>query len=234
MTVEAALILPMVILLFASLLGLMNLVRIFVVLDSAVQATIRDMAIYAYPMERITDFSGGIIEDPFRIVPKSIGADLASWAISTHLEKESAILERIQVKAVEFPQGEELFRQREASGDFVDYSEGFGCNDVFLAITYQPVWAEWFPGVDGGIVFQAMERGWVEGKGTLFAVENIERSIFKEEKETVYVYVTRTGVKYHREDCRYLAKSKIIMSLTEASKRYEGCKVCVPPVPGSG
>jgi hypothetical protein len=48
--------------------------------------------------------------------------------------------------------------------------------------------------------------------------------------QNVTVYVTRTGTKYHRDGCRYLSKSKIPMSLKEAAKRYEPCKVCRPPV----
>ena len=46
----------------------------------------------------------------------------------------------------------------------------------------------------------------------------------------VTVYVTRTGKKYHREGCRYLASSKIPISLKEAkAKGYTACKVCHPP-----
>ena len=45
----------------------------------------------------------------------------------------------------------------------------------------------------------------------------------------ITVYVTRTGAKYHRENCRYLSKSKIPMSLKDAAKKYEPCKVCKAP-----
>ena len=45
----------------------------------------------------------------------------------------------------------------------------------------------------------------------------------------VTVYGTRTGKKYHREGCRWLRKSKIPLSLTEAKKRYSPCFVCEPP-----
>ena len=43
------------------------------------------------------------------------------------------------------------------------------------------------------------------------------------------VYVTKTGSKYHRAGCRYL-KSMIPMPLSEASKRYQPCSVCNPPI----
>ena len=51
-----------------------------------------------------------------------------------------------------------------------------------------------------------------------------------EEPKSQTVYVTRTGRKYHREGCRYLAQSKIPMTLKDAkAKGYEPCKVCRPP-----
>jgi hypothetical protein len=45
------------------------------------------------------------------------------------------------------------------------------------------------------------------------------------------VYVTRTGKRYHRDGCRYLASSRIAMSLKDAeAKGYTPCKVCHPRV----
>src|SRR5687767_8565464 len=43
------------------------------------------------------------------------------------------------------------------------------------------------------------------------------------------VYITRTGAKYHRGNCRYLYKSKIPVSLKEAQEDYLPCSVCRPP-----
>jgi micrococcal nuclease len=50
----------------------------------------------------------------------------------------------------------------------------------------------------------------------------------KDAKE-ITVYITRTGQKYHRAGCRYLAKSKIAISLADAKGKYEPCQVCNPP-----
>jgi hypothetical protein len=47
------------------------------------------------------------------------------------------------------------------------------------------------------------------------------------------VYVTRTGTKYHRSGCRYLAKSAIPIALREAAETYGPCSVCAPPRPGT-
>lgn len=44
------------------------------------------------------------------------------------------------------------------------------------------------------------------------------------------VYITETGTKYHRDGCRFLAKSKIPISLAKAkAEGYTACGVCKPP-----
>lgn len=45
----------------------------------------------------------------------------------------------------------------------------------------------------------------------------------------VVVYVTRTGDAYHRDGCRFLARSRIPIALREARARYIPCAVCKPP-----
>ena len=49
------------------------------------------------------------------------------------------------------------------------------------------------------------------------------------ELEKQKVFVTNTGKKYHREGCRYLAKSSIPTTLGEAVRKYGPCSVCRPP-----
>ena len=49
-------------------------------------------------------------------------------------------------------------------------------------------------------------------------------------RETVTVYITRTGKKYHRGQCSYLRKSKIPIMLKEAKAQgYGPCSRCSPP-----
>jgi endonuclease YncB( thermonuclease family) len=50
-----------------------------------------------------------------------------------------------------------------------------------------------------------------------------------ERSVTETVYATRTGAKYHRASCRYLAHSQIPMALADAAARYSPCSVCRPP-----
>jgi hypothetical protein len=54
-----------------------------------------------------------------------------------------------------------------------------------------------------------------------------------QDNQTQTVYITRTGKKYHSDGCRYLAGSKIAISLKDAkAKGYTACKVCHPPICG--
>jgi methylphosphotriester-DNA--protein-cysteine methyltransferase len=49
------------------------------------------------------------------------------------------------------------------------------------------------------------------------------------------VYITKTREKYHTEGCSSLRNSKIAIALEEAaSKGYEPCKLCNPPVLDAG
>jgi hypothetical protein len=52
----------------------------------------------------------------------------------------------------------------------------------------------------------------------------------QQDTKTQTVYITRTGKRYHRDGCRYLAASKIPISLKDAKARgFTACKVCHPP-----
>lgn len=61
--------------------------------------------------------------------------------------------------------------------------------------------------------------------------EAIQRSTPQPRAQTqeTTVYVTRTGAKYHRDGCRYLSRSRIPMSLSDAQQSYSACSVCRPP-----
>lgn len=49
------------------------------------------------------------------------------------------------------------------------------------------------------------------------------------EVEAQKVYITKTGEKYHRSNCRYLRYSRLEVKLSEARKNgYTPCSVCRP------
>lgn len=51
----------------------------------------------------------------------------------------------------------------------------------------------------------------------------------KQAPQSVTVFITKTGAKYHRDGCRYLSKSRIPISLSDAKSGYTPCSVCNPP-----
>ena len=52
----------------------------------------------------------------------------------------------------------------------------------------------------------------------------------QEQTKEQTVYITRTGMKYHRDGCRCLSRRRIPISLKDAKARgYTPCSVCRPP-----
>ena len=51
----------------------------------------------------------------------------------------------------------------------------------------------------------------------------------QKQTQSVTVYITKTGSKYHRANCRYLKKSSIPILFEEAKRRYSPCSACSPP-----
>ena len=66
------------------------------------------------------------------------------------------------------------------------------------------------------------------GRSEALARAEARRSEVREQqrRESVTVYITRTGSKYHRSGCRYLRSSAIATSLGEARRYYSACSVC--------
>ena len=48
--------------------------------------------------------------------------------------------------------------------------------------------------------------------------------------QSVTVYVTESGSKYHCSGCRYLSNSQIAMDFSLAKRSYGPCSRCLPPV----
>lgn len=78
--------------------------------------------------------------------------------------------------------------------------------------------------------FQAHEKHARTTKWGLWAVAPAPATFAAApQPQSVTVYATRTGEKYHRAGCRHLARSQIPMALADAAARYGPCSVCRPP-----
>jgi len=63
----------------------------------------------------------------------------------------------------------------------------------------------------------------------IFSFNKVTVDIVTVEAVQQVVYVTNTGKKYHKGNCRYLSKSKIKTTKSKAQNSgYTACKVCKP------
>ncbi|MEA4846996.1 MAG: hypothetical protein VB106_07175, partial [Clostridiaceae bacterium] len=80
--------------------------------------------------------------------------------------------------------------------------------------------------LDIRMIHTAVERAWIKGS---FGVLTAEEEGLDLEPEGSTVFITRTGIRYHKGNCRYLRKSRIPINIEEAEgKGYTPCKVCKP------
>ena len=57
----------------------------------------------------------------------------------------------------------------------------------------------------------------------------VATSCYSDPENDTMVYITATGQKYHRENCRYVRGKAIEISLSKAQREgYDPCKVCKP------
>ena len=103
----------------------------------------------------------------------------------------------------------------------------FGNNDsaANLAVSdHRPVWAVFR--IDGSATPSLSTPN--SGVSAQRVITSVQKLPTTDETQEVTVYGTRTGKKYHRSGCRYLSRSKIPISLSEAKQRYGPCSVCRP------
>lgn len=75
--------------------------------------------------------------------------------------------------------------------------------------------------------FRQYERDARENERGIWAPNDEQK---RKSSEGTIVYITRTGKKYHTENCKYLGKQKISITLKEAIKRrFTPCSSCNPP-----
>ncbi len=145
--------------------------------------------------------------------------------------------EEVYLSLVDFPQSEwEYEENRKAGGDYdqnyrkagLQPEQDFGKDDVVIQLEYKlTVPFAFLESWQITLRHAAVEKAWLNGGNGVYS-DRQDRGIFEQKPEEEIVYVTRTGIKYHLEGCRYLQKSKIPISLEEAQKSYGPCKICRP------
>ncbi len=105
------------------------------------------------------------------------------------------------------------------------YNANLVLNGYAQASTYVPdvKYSKYF------VKFQTTARNTNKGLWNLPSSKNSSVKSETSKNLTSTVYVTKTGEKYHRSNCKSLAKSKIKINLSDAKKKgYNPCKICKP------
>lgn len=177
---------------------------------------------------------GGIID---KITPaywnmKAAGKYIIADAlVDEHLDNLLINRDNARLRLVEFPQGKEEYKSRSESEAYKSLGlipgKDFGSDDVVLQLEYNyRVNLPFVKALDIKMVHTAVERAWINGS---FGVITAEDEGLDLEPEGSIVYITRTGIRYHKESCWHLRKSKIPIDVGGAeAKGYTPCKVCKP------
>lgn len=186
----------------------------------------------------LEDYSKGIIGSAVnKITPvywdmKSAGKyTIADALIKEHLDSPIINFKNARLRLVEFPQGNEEYNARSKSELYKSFGltpgKDFSSNDVVLQLEYDyRVKLPFVEALNIKMVHTAVERAWLNGSYGVLTAE--DEGLDLEPEESI-VFITRTGIRYHKGDCRYLRKSKIPICIEEAcEKGYTPCKVCKP------
>jgi len=186
----------------------------------------------------LEDYSKGIIGSIVdRITPaywdmKSAGKYMIADAlVKEHLDSPLINLKNARLRLVEFPQGKEEYNARSESELYKSFGmtpgKDFSSNDVVLQLEYDyRVKLPFLEALNIKMVHTAVERAWLNGSYGVLTAKDEGLDL---EPEGSIVFITRTGIRYHKGDCRYLRKSRIPISIEEArEKGYTPCKVCKP------
>ena len=177
---------------------------------------------------------GGIID---KITPaywnmKSAGKYMIADAlIKEHLDSPLIDQKNARLRLVEFPQGKAEYNARSESAIYESFGltpgKDFGSDDVVLQLEYDySVNLPFVEALNVKMVHTAVERAWINGS---FGVLTAKDEGLDLEPEGSIVFITRTGIRYHKGSCWYLRKSRIPIDVEEAAgKGYTPCKVCKP------
>jgi hypothetical protein len=177
---------------------------------------------------------GGIVDSikPIYWDMKSSGKYfIADTFVKEHLKSPLLNRERVKLRLVEFPQGKAEFEARSKSKIYESFGltpgEDFNGDDVVIQLEYDyRVKLPFMKPLIIKMVHTAVERAWITGS---FGILTVEDEGFDLKPEEDIVFITRTGIRYHRGSCRHLRKSKLPMDVGEAkADGYTPCKVCKP------
>jgi hypothetical protein len=208
------------------------------ILDILISGDYKDADIADALGTALEDYSkgivGGLIE---RITPaywdmKSAGKyNIANALVKEHLNSSIIKQENAKLRLVEFPQGKAEYDVKSKSRAYESFGltpgKDFGSDDVVVQLEYDyRVNLPFVEALSFKMVHTAVERAWIYGS---YGILSASEEGLNLEPEGNIVFITRTGIRYHRGSCWHLRKSRVPIEIGEAKEKgYTPCKVCKP------
>ena len=197
----------------------------------------------ALPVVRIVDGDTIIVSDGNDIKVRLIGIDTPETVHPSkpveHYGKEASrftdnLLKGEQVYLVSDTEGDKIDKYGRTLAHVYRAPDGLFVNAEIIRQGYGHAYTRFpFKYMEE---FKQLERFAREAEKGLWGAVALPIATSEFEKqldtESVMVYITNTGSKYHRDGCSYLSKGKIPMKLSEAKISYSPCSRCKPPVAG--
>ena len=157
---------------------------------------------------------------------------IADSLLREQLDNPLLDIDKVKLRLVELPQGKAEFDARSGSDLYSSFGlipgVDFDRNDVVIQLEYDyRVKLPFIKPLDIVMIHTAVEKAWLKGSHGTIAAD--EEGFDLEDPSGEVVYITRTGIRFHKGTCRYLRRSKLPITVGEAeTKGYTPCKVCTP------
>lgn len=220
--------LPFLILMLLLCIALIYTVQGTLILDNALAATCRELSENSYLLQQAAGLGieGKILGD---LAVAGISSLWANRCLNKYLSEYPEIRQ-----AIEWSQTNGPFFSAEGVGDIAeiggDADNESNDDDVILILSFTPAKLNGVTAIlpdAWKVIFAKRQRAWLTGR-SLLPERGLEQAAGQKEQGPL-VYITRWGIRYHTNDCRYLAKSKIPAYLNRLAAAYDPCQVCHPP-----
>lgn len=150
---------------------------------------------------------------------------LAELVLDRYLKDSWVNTSHVNLKLVKFPQGQAEYTGHLNTGFYehivLQPQRDFTRNDVVIIAEYLiELPFSFLPRKNLTLRYAAIERAWLKGANGVYTSREEGLDLFREGIDKEYVYITRTGNKYHiYSSCAYLEKSSIPITRKDAEKK---------------
>ncbi|MCL2121818.1 MAG: hypothetical protein FWH28_06160 [Clostridiales bacterium] len=240
LSLEAMLTLPVLLLAVFLCAGLVFSIHGLLIVEQAASDVCKDLAENSYLLQQAWGFGLNAVGDNELVQGLLENLALSDWARDSggYILAASCLHKYLK----DYPEIEACVRWRLARlpGKPLDENMDFAADpaldalfdedDVLLILSFAPSGLNHVTKLlpdSWQILVTKRQKAWLIGRN-LPPGNGAEQAAGQKDKGPL-VYITRWGIKYHVDACRYLRQSKIPAYLNQLSDTYGACLVCKPP-----